>query len=180
MHEQLGNAAIGFIVRKNRIIDRLIILHLGKERQRVGVIVETDAAIQMRDRRYAQAAPKVLEILAVGDVTHVDLITPVVGEKPPMPEAKEAARLVRHVVAGQVIRVDIARHRLGQIAKLVLNLQAAIGYQARRECRVVVRGDIPVERSTRISLPPRLVVPISGVRTPVLRASPIGNDRYGA
>ena len=64
--QQLRHATIGLVDGQDRVVDRLVVLHLAQHREVVTVIVEANAAIEVRNTRDAQAAAEILEILAVG------------------------------------------------------------------------------------------------------------------
>ena len=67
-----------------------------------------------------------------------------------MVKAKLVSRLVEDIVIREVVRDQRSLVFFRQVAKLGLELQAAAGQQARRNGRIVIRRDIPVDRQSNL------------------------------
>ncbi len=112
----------------------------------IAVEVEPYVAIKVGNARDAEAAAQVLEVLVVGNFPEVDSVSPTRIEDRAMLVAELVARFVQDAVVRKIVGGQDTVISAGQVTKLSFKLQAAVRQQARRNRRIVVRGDIPVVR----------------------------------
>src|SRR5690606_7926388 len=80
VEHELGQPAIRLLGRQEGVVDGLVILYSCEQAPAIAVVIEPDAAIEVRDAGDAQAAAQVLEVTAVGDFPEVDPVAPSVVE----------------------------------------------------------------------------------------------------
>jgi hypothetical protein len=143
-------------------------------------VVGVGFLVQVADRRLAHLARKVDEVAIVGDTVVVD---------PRLEARREGLRVLPGYalpvllglgIARHVLEAQLARIRPLEIAKLVLQKQAALAHVHRRERVVAFRSDVPVDRNCGLDAAGRTVRVVGREQpalAPVLQGK--GGERRG-
>ena len=129
-----------------RVLQSLETLDAGIQVPPVSVIKQIAFPIQIGLRRGGDLVAQVREVGVVGDALQIQHAGKTVSEILLVLPGIAIARLIFLPVIGQVVATHLALGVGLQIAEICVHQHAALGQQARRNRRIAIRRDVPVER----------------------------------